>query len=179
MYELTDTGRAMAKRLKLYARTLVESGPLRQLPDTTVDEEFGMVTMSMDFREGGGGGKSLHRYCDELDRYALMPRMISSCFFSLTSLRPSRGVPYVVRELKVADYIFFIGDKLAPILIERKTAEDVASSLHDGRWERQQRNMRKAQFVLGGGPARRCQICCKCHHINYACLQNRSNKSHV
>ncbi|EJK72719.1 hypothetical protein THAOC_05720, partial [Thalassiosira oceanica] len=160
MYELTDTGRAMAKRLKLYARTLVESGPLRQLPDTTVDEEFGMVTMSMDFREGGGGGKSLHRYCDELDRYALMPRMISSCFFSLTSLRPSRGVPYVVRELKVADYIFFIGDKLAPILIERKTAEDVASSLHDGRWERQQRNMRKAQFVLGGGPARRCQICC-------------------
>lgn len=81
MYELTDTGRAMAKRLKLYARTLVESGPLRQLPDTTVDEEFGMVTMSMDFREGGGGGKSLHRYCDELDRYALMPRMISSCFF--------------------------------------------------------------------------------------------------
>ena len=52
-----------------------------------------------------------------------------------------------------------MGDKLAPILIERKTAEDVASSIHDGRWERQQNSMRKAQYVLGGGPARRCQIC--------------------
>lgn len=70
-----------------------------------------------------------------------------------------RGVPYVVRELKIADYIFFVGDKLAPILIERKTAEDVASSIHDGRWESQQRKMRKAQYVLGGGPGRRCQIC--------------------
>ena len=132
------------------------------------------------------------------------------CFarvFLLTRLHHSRGVPYVVRELKVADYIFFIGDKLTPILIERKTAEDVASSrkcprscvsllhsaltpilaltciietysVHDGRWERQQRNMRKAQFVLGGGPDRRCQICCKC--LDYACQcvsrKNRSNK---
>ena len=61
--------------------------------------------------------------------------------------------------MKIADYIFFIGEKLAPILIERKTAEDVASSIHDGRWERQKHSMRKAQFVLGGGPARRCQIC--------------------
>ena len=79
----------------------------------------------------------------------------SSVYFSLMS---SSSKP-VVRELKIADYIFFVGDKLAPILIERKTAEDVASSLHDGRWERQQRSMRKAQFVLGGGPSRRCQIC--------------------
>jgi len=65
----------------------------------------------------------------------------------------------VVRELKIADYVFFVGDKLAPVLIERKSAEDVAGSLHDGRWERQQRNMRKAQYVLGDGHARRCQIC--------------------
>lgn len=94
--------------------------------------------MSMDFREGGGAGKGLHKMCDHLD---------------------TRGVPYVVRELKIADYLFFVGDKLAPILIERKTAEDLAGSLHDKRWERQQRSMRKAQFVLGGGEARRCQIC--------------------
>jgi ERCC4-type nuclease len=71
----------------------------------------------------------------------------------------TRGVPYVVRELKIADYVFFVEDKLAPVLIERKTAEDVAGSLHDGRWERQQRSMRKAQYVLGGGEARKCQIC--------------------
>ena len=36
-------------------------------------------------------------------------------------------VPYLVRELKISDYIFFVGDKLAPILIERKNVEDVAS----------------------------------------------------
>ena len=65
----------------------------------------------------------------------------------------------VVRELKISDYVFFVGDKLAPILIERKSADDVANSLADGRWERQQRSMRKAQYVLGGGAARRCQIC--------------------
>ena len=52
-----------------------------------------------------------------------------------------------------------MNDKLAPILIERKTADDLAGSLHDGRWERQQRSMRKAQYVLGGGEARKCQIC--------------------
>jgi len=137
IYELLDNGREVARALRDFARLgPAEPGPLRQLPDETVDEEFGNVTMSMDFREGGG--KNLHKMCDQLD---------------------IRRVPYVVRELKIADYLFFVGDKLAPILIERKTADDVASSLHDGRWERQQRAMRKAQYVLGGGPARRCQIC--------------------
>jgi hypothetical protein len=64
IYELLDTGRDMARRLRVLARTACEPGPLRQLPDETVDEEFGSVTMSMDFREGGGGGKSLHKMCD-------------------------------------------------------------------------------------------------------------------
>jgi hypothetical protein len=139
VFELLDIGREMAVKLRELARgPPVELGPLRQLPCDTVDEEFGNVTMSMDFREGGGAGKSLHKMCDNLD---------------------TRGVPYVVRELKIADYVFFVGDKLAPILIERKTADDVAGSLHDGRWERQQRSMRKAQYVLGGGEERKCQIC--------------------
>ena len=55
--------------------------------------------------------------------------------------------------------VFFVRDKLAPILIERKSIEDVAHSLFDGRWTRQQESMRRAQFVLGGGAARRCQLC--------------------
>lgn len=55
--------------------------------------------------------------------------------------------------------LFFVGSKIAPILVERKTGEDVANSIFDGRWERQQRSMRKAQYVLGGGPKRKCQIC--------------------
>eukprot|EP00985_Skeletonema_marinoi_P015226 scaffold7820_cov99-Skeletonema_marinoi.AAC.1 len=139
VFELLDSGRSLATKLRTLAQSgPFEPGPLRQLPDESVDQEFGNVTMSMDFREGGGGGRSLHKMCDQLD---------------------IRGVPYVVRELKIADYIFFVGEKLAPVLIERKTADDVAGSLHDGRWERQQRSMRKAQYVLGGGSARRCQIC--------------------
>jgi len=139
VFELLEAGREMAKKLRdLAKKGPAEPGPLRQLPNNTVDEEFGNVTMSMDHREGGGSSKGLHTMCDQLD---------------------IRGVPYVVRELKIADYVFFVGDKLAPVLIERKSAEDVAGSLHDGRWERQQRNMRKAQYVLGDGHARRCQIC--------------------
>ena len=75
--------------------------------------------------------------------------------------------------------VFFVGNKLAPLLIERKSVDDVASSLADGkslcqfinfysfrilltqtkgRWERQQHNMRKAQYVLGGGESRKCKI---------------------
>jgi hypothetical protein len=59
----------------------------------------------------------------------------------------------------VLGLVFFVGNKLAPVLIERKSIEDVAHSLSDGRWKRQQQSMRKAQFVLGGGAARKCQIC--------------------
>ncbi len=55
--------------------------------------------------------------------------------------------------------VFFVGDKLAPVLIERKSIEDLAQSISDGRWKSQQHNMRKAQYVLGGGSERRCQLC--------------------
>ncbi len=165
IYELLDSGRDMARKLRSLARVgPAEPGPLRQFPDDTVDEEFGAVTMSMDFREGGGGGKSLHKMCDQLDirgvPYGEQSVVIwASILISVTNLTsvPTGHHP-VVRELKIADYLFFVGDKLAPILIERKTAEDVANSLHDGRWERQQCSMRRAQYVLGGGPERRCQI---------------------
>ena len=48
----------MARQLRELARGgPAEPGPLRQLPDDTVDEEFGNVMMSMDYREGGGAGK--------------------------------------------------------------------------------------------------------------------------
>jgi len=104
----------------------------------TVDERYGNVTMVMDYREGGGNSKGLHKMCDLLDEYR---------------------VPFAVRELKISDYVFFVGNKLAPILIERKSVDDVANSLADGRWERQQRSMRKAQYVLGNGDKRKCQLC--------------------
>ena len=51
IYELLDSGRELARKLRDLARLgPAEPGPLRQLPDETVDEEFGNVTMSMDFR---------------------------------------------------------------------------------------------------------------------------------
>ena len=59
-----------------------------------------------------------------------------------------------IRHLKIADYMFLVRgpravgivptapgprDRVAPVLIERKTVDDVAASIHDGRWEAQKR----------------------------------------
>ena len=137
IFELTEEGRQEALKLRLRGGGPLPPGPLRQLAAEAVDEEFGNITISMDYREGGGGSNKLHDMCKYFD---------------------DQKVPYVVRDLKIADYIFFIGDKLAPVIIERKTLEDVAKSLVDGRWERQQRNMRKAQYILGGAE-RKCHLC--------------------
>ena len=139
IYELEEVGRQEARHLKArLSQGSIPKGPLRQLAAHTVLEEFGNITIVMDFREGGGGRHKLHEMCGFMDEHE---------------------IPYVVRDLKISDYVFFVGDKLVPVLIERKSIEDVASSLHDGRWERQQRNMRKAQYVLGGGDERKCHIC--------------------
>lgn len=112
-------------------------GPLRQLSSQFVHKSYDNVTLCIDFREGGGNKASLHPMCNMIEDH---------------------GIPYIVREIKIGDYLFFLGNFVAPIIIERKSIDDVACSLADGRWERQQRNMRKAQFVLGGGSRRRCQV---------------------
>jgi len=139
VYELEPDGRQEARALKdRVVQGPVPNGPLRQLAAHSVLEDYGNITVVMDFREGGGGGRKLHNMCTFMDEHE---------------------IPYVVRDLKISDYVFFVGDKLVPVLIERKSIEDVASSLHDGRWERQQRNMRKAQYVLGGGEERKCHLC--------------------
>ena len=70
VFELLDSGRELAKKLRTEARNPIEPGPLRQLPNDTVEEQYGNVTMSMDFREGGGGGKSLHGICDKVSNCA-------------------------------------------------------------------------------------------------------------
>ncbi len=116
---MTETGRDIAQRLRkgLSSDFSPRFGPLRQLPSEFVEKKYKSVTLCVDHREGGGGSKSLHTLCENLDQLK---------------------VPYFVSELKIADYVFFVNDKLAPVLIERKSAEDVAGSLSDGRWERQQ-----------------------------------------
>ncbi len=84
VYELLEDGRREALMLKQRAALGVPPpGPLRQLASNTVDEEFGNVTISMDFREGGGGKHKLHEMCNFFDEYQ---------------------IPYVVRNLKISDY---------------------------------------------------------------------------
>jgi hypothetical protein len=84
LFELTDQGRGQVQVLRRIASNEpVQPGPLRQLASFFVDKAYGSVTMSMDFREGGGHTKSLHKLCDLLDEYR---------------------VPYVVRSLKISDY---------------------------------------------------------------------------
>merc|ERR1740139_1938364 len=137
VYEILEAGEAVAERLLREVEDAVPTlGPLRQLAATHVDESYGDVTLCVDLREGGGGSKGLHSMCDLLDGH---------------------GVPYVVREIRVADYLFFVGNKLAPVMVERKSVEDVASSMADGRGGRQQKNMRIAQYLLGGRD-RKCQM---------------------
>ena len=137
VFELTDEGKVLAKQIQgMIDAGPVEPGPLRQYAKSEVSQDFKHVTLSVDFREGGGGRFNLHKMCSTLEIL---------------------GCPFVVRELKIADYVYFVGNKLAPFLVERKSIEDVAHSVADGRWERQQRNMRQAQYVLGG-PDRKCHI---------------------
>lgn len=84
VFELQDEGRKFATRLLTALNSPPEPpGPLRQLASDTVDDVYGNVTVSMDFREGGGGSRRLHDMCNFLDQ---------------------RRIPYVVRNLKISDY---------------------------------------------------------------------------
>ena len=84
VFELLDEGREIATRLKAsLSNGLILPGPLRQLASDTVDDIYGNVTISMDFREGGGGSRKLNDMCNFLDEYQ---------------------IPYVVRNLKISDY---------------------------------------------------------------------------
>jgi ERCC4 domain len=58
-------------------------------------------------------------------------------------------MPYCVGTLSIGDYVFFSGNRLCPILVERKSIQDIAQSIHDGRWIRQKQRMYHGQFVFG------------------------------
>jgi len=98
-----------------------------------VDPKYYTICLAVDLREGGGGNKYrrvLHEMCNKLDM---------------------QKIPYFVNTLKIGDYCFFSGDKLCPILVERKSVEDVAKSIDqdDGRWTKQKHRMYHGQFVFG------------------------------
>jgi ERCC4-type nuclease len=58
-------------------------------------------------------------------------------------------MPYFVGSLNIGDYIFCSGNRLCPILVERKSIQDIALSIHDGRWTKQKQRMYHGQFVFG------------------------------
>ena len=58
-------------------------------------------------------------------------------------------IPYFVGTLSIGDYAFFSGNRLCPILVERKSVQDVAQSIHDGRWKNQKQRMYRGQYVFG------------------------------
>jgi hypothetical protein len=117
-YELTPLGYKMAQQLqsRVYPAPL---GPYRCCNQVDLSN-YSNIIMGMDLREGGGGTNILHRMCNKLDW---------------------TNLPYFVTSLAIGDYIFLHQDKLVPVLIERKSVQDVAQSIYDGRWHRQKRRM--------------------------------------
>ena len=138
VFELTEDGRQEA--IEMTKRMIQSAGrklvPLRQLVSRSVSSCYANLTVVIDFREGGGPSNNLHKFCNHLD---------------------CRKVPFVVRELKISDYVFFYGECIAPYFVERKSLVDVANSLADNRWENQKTNMKKARAVLGSS--------CKLYYI--------------
>eukprot|EP00980_Cylindrotheca_fusiformis_P002269 scaffold523_cov101-Cylindrotheca_fusiformis.AAC.7 len=132
VFEMTPLGYKTAQRLqsRIYPAPL---GPYRC--SNQVDRsEYSNIVMGMDLREGGGGSKVvLHQMCNKLDWTKL---------------------PYFVSSLAIGDYIFMNQGKLVPVLIERKSVQDVAQSIYDGRWQSQKRRMYHGQYVFGYGQSR-------------------------
>ena len=131
-YQLTPLG--FRKAVIVSGRTLpAPAGHYRTSNLRKVPPKYDRIFLAVDFREGGGGDrhrKILHDMCNKLDL---------------------QEIPYLVNTLRIGDYCFFSGDKLCPILVERKSVEDVAKSIddNDGRWIRQKRRMYQGQYVFG------------------------------
>ena len=94
-----------------------------------VDPSYTGICLAVDFREGGHQKSVLQNMCQGLDK---------------------SKVPYFVGALDIGDYAFFCTKtgKLCPVLIERKTIQDVAHSIADGRWASQKHRMYHGQYVF-------------------------------
>ena len=126
-FELTLLGYNTAIRIR--RRTFPASpGHYRESNLIQVEPRFDGICLAVDMREGGGQDKKLHVMCNKLDMLKM---------------------PYFVCTLKIGDYCFFAGNKILPVLIERKSIFDGAHSMYDGRWERQKHRMYQGQYVFG------------------------------
>ena len=133
-YELTPRGYQTA--ITLRSRNFpCSKGHYRTSNLQYVEPKFEGIFLAVDNREGGGPKRQLHPMCNKLD-----------------TLR----IPYFVRSLDIGDYCFFTNDnnnhnadQLLPVLVERKSIEDVAASIFDKRWIKQKQRMYHGQFVFG------------------------------
>ena len=130
-YQLTPLG--FCKAGVISKRTFPNTiGHYRSSNLKSVLPKYEGICLAVDLREGGAGQagsrKVLHEMCNRLDM---------------------KKIPYITTTLTIGDYCFFSGDLLCPILVERKSVQDVAQSIHDGRWESQKRRMYHGQFVFG------------------------------
>ena len=131
-YQLTPLG--FQKAVVISKRSLpTVDGHYRSSNLLKVPDKYESICLGVDFREGGAGDryrKVLHQMCNKLDL---------------------QMIPYFVATLRIGDYVFFSGEKLLPILVERKSVEDVAKSIDigDGRWGKQKQRMYQGQFVFG------------------------------
>ena len=128
-YELTSLGYKTAELIRTRPFPAAV-GHYRCSNLETVNPEYDGICLAVDMREGGGqfGKKTLHEMCNTLDKVS---------------------IPYFVGNLDIGDYCFFSRNLLCPILVERKSVQDLAQSIHDGRMDRQKQNMYRGQFTFG------------------------------
>ena len=147
-FELTDEGRAVARRLAKERRGNSEEsrGALRAWGGTSADD----VVVLVDDREGGGDRHHLHAL-GQLLRDNRAP-------FETRTLPTGFGDYVIARRRARIDVARGCGNDVAPVLIERKSAAShVAASLRDGRWQRQHDSMKsRASAAFFGGGDRLC-----------------------
>ena len=126
VYRLTDAGRERAAQLRQYGEA-GEAQPLRHHRRVGAGE-VGVAMLLVDEREGGGQAHAkFHALCDALEREGARfetCRLPEGDYLWVEQRAGAGGGAVQVREL--------------PRLIERKAASDVAASIKDGRWARQQ-----------------------------------------
>ena len=129
VYRLSEAGRERAAQLRRYGEA-GEAQPLRHHRRIAAGEA-GVAVLLVDEREGGGQAHAkFHALCDALEREGARfetCRLPEGDYLWVEQRAGAGGGAVQVREL--------------PRLIERKAANDVAASLKDGRWSRQQARM--------------------------------------
>ena len=145
-FQLTPKGRALAQRLRRQAA----SGGSRGAMLESAPGVAGPVRLLVDYREGGGERHKLSTMTNHLDHhpvpYEVRSLPVGDFLFQLVG--QPRGISSAVslpgRQLEAASAIEASGRvSCFPLLVERKSAADVALSMTDGRWAAQKKRMKE------------------------------------